>query len=106
VFLNARTAGSRDMQHCHAISREPNVSSRLALTRPRTTVNLHGVVKQTKRSILLVLRQKKVSSVHTCSSAQIVMRITKLTPICTYSESIDSIMSGISKSTMRFVKTG
>jgi len=82
------------------------VSSAMALTRLRTTVNLHGVTKQTKRSILLVSRQKKVSCVHICSSAQIVMVITKLTLICVHSGSIDSIMSGTLKSTMRSVKTG
>jgi len=45
VFLNVRTTGSRDMRHCYVVSREPNASSAMALTRLRTTISLYGVAK-------------------------------------------------------------
>jgi len=106
VFLNARTTGDGNMQLCPTIFKNPNASSTMALTRPETTINLHGVAKQTIRLILLTLRRKKANCVYACSSAPTVMKITKQTPIYVHSEGIDSIVSSTLKSTMRSVKTG
>jgi len=82
------------------------MSNTMALTRLRTTINLGDVAKQTRRSILLTLRQKKTNYVHTHLSAPTVVEIIKQTPIYVCSRGIGSITSGISRSTMRSVKIG
>ena len=82
------------------------MSNVMALTRLRTTINLGSVAKRIRRSIPLALRQKKVDHVHICLSALTVMEIIKWTPIYVCSRGIGSITSGISRSTMRSMKTG
>jgi len=94
------------MQLCPVVSSDPNASNAIALTRLRTTINLGGVAKQMRRLIPFILRQKKANYIHICLSAPAVMEIIKQTSIYVCSGDIGFIVSSISRSTMRSVKTG
>jgi len=73
-------------------------------TNQNIIVSLHGVVKQMRKQILLILKKRRVNPVHTHSSVQIVKEIIKLTWINTYSENTISIVTGITKSKINFMK--
>ena len=77
----------------------------MALTRLKTIVNMDGVARQMRRLILLALKQKQVLYAHILSNAPIVTEITRQTQTYVCSESIGSIMNGMSRNTPRSMKT-
>jgi len=70
------------------------VSSITALTSLKTTINLDGAAKQTRKLILPALKQKQVNHVHIYSSAPIAIEITRWTPTCICSGNIGLIENG------------
>jgi len=105
VSSNARIVGNENMLPCHVISRAPDVSSAIALTRLKTIINTDGVARQMRRLILLASKRKQVLHAHILSNAPIVMEITKWTQTYVCSGSIGSIVNGMSRNTPRSVKT-
>ena len=94
------------MQPFLAKSKVLSVSSATVHTNPRTTVNLGGAAKQTRRQTHLVSRQRKVNYALTCSNALIVGAITKPTPTSAHSGGINSTENGTKRNTLRSVTIG
>ena len=94
------------MQCFLAESKDPSASSTMVLTSRKITINLDGAVRQTKKQILLDLKQRKGNHAHICSNVQTVGVTTKLTQICVCSKGIDSTRISNRRSMLRSVKTG
>ena len=103
---NAKTAGGGDTQPSLAESKAPSVSSTIVRTNPRTTENLGGTAKWTRRQILCISRLRRAIYTLTCSNALIAGVITKPTPTSAYSGGINSTENGTKRNTPRSVKTG
>jgi len=75
-------------------------------TNQKTTKNLGGAAKQTRRQTHLVLKPKKVIFAHTHSNVPIAEAITKPTLSSAHSGNTGSTESGNKRNTSRSVKTG
>ena len=106
AFPNAKTAGSGDTLPSFAEFKVPSASSAMDHTDPKTTKNLDGAAKQTKRQTPLILRLRKVTHVLIHSSVLIAGAITKLTPTSAHSGNTNSTESGNKRNTLRSMKTG
>jgi len=93
------------MRYSLAEYKDLSVSNATVLTSWKTIMNLGGVARQTRKQILLDLRQRRVNHVCTHSSVQIVRGTTKLTQISVYSGGIDSTESGSRRNIPRSMKT-
>jgi len=77
----------------------------MTLTRLKTIINTDGVARRIRRLIPLASKQKQVLYAHILSNALIVVEITKQTQTYVHSGSIGSIMNGMSRNTLRSMKT-
>ena len=77
----------------------------IALTNPKTTVNLDGVTRRMRRQTYLASKQKRTNFAHIPSNALIVGETTKPTPTNTPSRDIVSTESGSRRNMLRSVKT-
>ena len=89
-----------------AESKVLSASSVMALTNPKTTMNLDGIARLTRRRTLLTLRQRKANYAHTLSSALIIRGTTKPTPTNAPSGDTNSTENGNKRNMLRSVKTG
>ena len=103
---NTKTAESGDILPSLAESKVPSALSAMDHTDPKTTENLGGVAKWTKRQTPLISRQRKMTHVLIHSSVLIAGAITKLTPTSAHSGDIDSTGSGTKINMLRSMKTG
>ena len=94
------------MSPFRAGSREQNALNVMALTSQNTTESSVGVAKPTIKLILLDLKPRRVNLVLIHSSAPIVKKITKPTQFTVHFGDIDSIVSGMLKSSLRSVRPG
>jgi len=81
------------------------VSNAIDYTNWNIIVSSHSIAKWMRRQILPILKQKRVNPTHTHSSVWIVEKIIKLTQISAYFGNNISIVTGITKSKMDFMKT-
>ena len=103
---NAKTAGGGDMQPFLAKSKILSMSSAMVYTNLRTTMNLGGAAKRTRRQTHLISRQRKANHALTRSNALIVGAITKLTPTSAHFRGINSIENGTKRNMPRSMTTG
>ena len=89
-----------------AESKVSSASSAMALKNPKTTVNLGGAARQTRRQTCLVSRQRRANLAPIRSSALIVGETTKPTPTNALSRDTNSTENGNKRNTPRSVKTG
>ena len=106
VCPNVKTARGGDKLPFLAESKVPSVSSAMVHTNLRTTVNLGGAAKWTRRQTHLISRQRKANYAPTHSNTLIVRVITKPTPTSTHSRDINSTENGTKRNTPRSVTTG
>jgi len=106
VYPNAKTARGGDTQPSLAKSKTPSMLSAMVHTNLRTTKNLSGAAKQTRRQTLCISRLRKVIHAFTHSNALIVGAITKLTPTSAHFEGINSTENDTKRNMPRSVKTG
>ena len=105
AYPNVRIAGSGVMWLFLAESKVPSVLSVMALTNPKTTVNLGDVARLMRRWTLLASRQRKANHAHTLSNALIAGRTTKLTPTNVHSGDTNSTENGNKRNMLRSMKT-
>jgi len=101
-----RIAGNGATPPFRAGSREQDVLNVTALTSWNTTESSVGIAKLTIKLILLDLKPRRANLVLIRSSAPIVKEITKPTQFTVHFGDIDSIVSGMSKSILRSMRTG
>ena len=105
MSLNARIAGNGVTQLYPVVFKDPNALSAMNLINQKTIDNLGGIIKQTKNLILLDLRLRRENLALTPSSAPTIIETIRQIQIFAHSGRISSIANGISRNTMRSMKT-
>jgi len=106
VSRSARIVGNGVTPPCHVGFREQDVSNAMALTSQNITESSVGAVKLTIKSTHQDSKPRGANLALIHSNAPIVKETTKLTPFNVHFGDIVSIVSGMSKSILRSVRTG
>ena len=106
AFPNVKTVRSGVMWHFPTESKGLSALSAMVLTNQKITENLNGAAKQTKKQILLDLKQRKENLAHIYLNVWTVGETIKLTQICVCSRDIDSTRSDNRRNIPRSMKTG